>query len=64
MQCVRKVLEDLYWVGGEDRKIKLFENIFPIQNGVSYNSYLLMDEKVVLLDTVDYSVGKQFLENI
>lgn len=64
MQCVRKVLENLYWVGGEDRKIKLFENIFPIQNGVSYNSYLLMDEKVVLFDTVDYTVGNQFLQNI
>lgn len=64
MYCVRKVEEDLYWIGSEDRRLHLFENIFPIPNGVSYNSYLLMDEKTVLLDTVDYSVGKQFLENL
>lgn len=64
MKCVRKIDEDLYWIGSEDRKIKLFENIIPINNGVSYNSYILLDEKTVLLDTVDYSVGKQFLENL
>ena len=64
MKCVRRIEEDLYWIGSEDRRIKLFENIIPIQNGVSYNSYIIMDEKTVLLDTVDYSVGKQFLENL
>lgn len=41
MQCFRKVTEDLYWVGGNDRQIELFENIFPLAKGVSYNSYLL-----------------------
>ena len=64
MQCVRKIEDDLYWVGSEDRRIKLFENIIPIENGVSYNSYLLLDEKNVLFDTVDYSVSKQFFENV
>lgn len=64
MHCTRKINEDLYWVGGEDRRLNLFENIFPIPRGVSYNSYLLIDEKIVLLDTVDYSIGRQFLENI
>ena len=64
MQCTRKIEEDIYWIGSEDRKIQLFENIIPIQKGVSYNSYLIMDEKTVLLDTVDFSVGKQFLENL
>ena len=64
MNCTRKIEEDLYWVGSEDRRLALFENMFPIPNGISYNSYLLMDEKTVLLDTVDYSVEKQFLENI
>ena len=44
MQCFRKVTEDLYWVGGNDRQIELFENIFPLAKGVSYNSYLLLDE--------------------
>ena len=64
MHYFRKVTEDLYWVGGSDRRLSLFENIFPIPNGVSYNSYLLMDEKTVLLDTVDEEIGKQFLENV
>ena len=64
MHCVRKVTEDLYWVGSNDRRLELFENIFPIQKGVSYNSYLLLDEKTVLFDTVDNAVGRQFLENI
>ena len=64
MYCFRKVTDDLYWVGGSDRRLELFENIFPIPNGVSYNSYLLMDEKTVLFDTVDASIGRQFLENV
>ena len=64
MRCIRKIQEDLYWVGAEDRKARLFENIFPIPRGMAYNSYLLIDEKIVLLDTVDQTVSKQFLENI
>ncbi|MBW4829173.1 MAG: FprA family A-type flavoprotein [Clostridiaceae bacterium] len=64
MHCVREVTEDLYWVGGNDRRLELFENIHPIPEGVSYNSYLLLDEKTVLFDTVDWSIGRQFLENI
>ena len=64
MFCVRKVTEDLYWVGGNDRRLALFENIHPISKGVSYNSYLLLDEKTVLFDTVDWSIGRQFLENV
>lgn len=64
MHCVRKVTEDLYWVGGNDHRLALFENIHPIPRGVSYNSYLLLDEKTVLFDTVDWSIGRQFLENL
>lgn len=64
MYCVRKVTEDLYWVGANDRRLALFENIHPIPRGVSYNSYLLLDEKTVLFDTVDWSASRQFLENI
>lgn len=64
MHCVRKVKDDLYYVGGSDRRLELFENMFPIPRGVSYNSYLLSDEKTVLFDTVDYSVGRQFFENL
>ncbi|WP_053956710.1 FprA family A-type flavoprotein [Inediibacterium massiliense] len=64
MYCVRNITEDLYWVGGNDRRLALFENIHPISRGVSYNSYLLLDEKTVLFDTVDWSICRQFLENI
>lgn len=64
MHCYRKITDDLYWVGGNDRRLELFENMFPIPKGVSYNSYLLMDEKTVLFDTVDTSIGRQFLENV
>ena len=64
MHCVRNVTEDLYWVGANDKRLHLFESIHPIQDGVSYNSYLLMDEKTVLFDTADLSVVKQFLENV
>ena len=64
MQCFRKVTEDLYWVGGNERQIELFENIFPLAKGVSYNSYLLLDEQTVLFDTADYAIGKQFIENV
>jgi flavorubredoxin len=64
MYCVRNITDDLYWVGGNDRRLALFENIHPIERGVSYNSYLLLDEKTVLFDTVDWSICRQFIENI
>lgn len=64
MYCVRNITEDLYWIGGNDRRLALFENVHPIPRGVSYNSYLLLDEKTVLFDTVDWSICRQFLENI
>lgn len=64
MYCVRNVTETVYWVGSSDRRLALFENLFPIPRGVSYNSYLIQDEKTALMDTVDSSVNQQFLENI
>lgn len=64
MYCYRKVSEDLYWIGGNDRRTALFEGIYPIPGGVSYNSYLLMDEKIVIFDTVDRAVADVFLENV
>ncbi|SFR83530.1 FprA family A-type flavoprotein [Anaeromicropila populeti] len=64
MKCVRKVTEDIFWVGASDRRLALFENIFPIPRGVSYNAYLLLDEKNVLFDTVDFAVSRQFIENL
>lgn len=64
MHCVKKVTDDLYWIGGSDRRLALFENVYPIPRGVSYNSYVLLDEKTVLLDTVDASVSGLFFENL
>ena len=64
MYNTRKITEDLIWIGSNDRRLALFENVYPIPNGISYNSYILKDEKTVLLDTVDISVCYQFLENL
>lgn len=64
MQNTRKVTDDIVWVGCNDRRLTLFENLFPIPRGVSYNSYLVMDEKVTLFDTVDVCALQQFMENI
>lgn len=64
MYCTRNVTEDLFWVGGNDRRLALFEGVYQIPNGVSYNSYLLLDEKTMVFDTVDYAVSRVFFENI
>ncbi len=64
MYCVRNVTEDLYWIGANDHRLSLFENIHPIPEGVSYNAYVLMDEKTVLFDTIDWSSCRQFLDNL
>ena len=64
MVNVRKITEDITWVGANDHRLNLFENIHPIPQGVSYNSYLLLDEKTVLFDTVDWSACRQMIENI
>lgn len=64
MHNVRKVTDDLYWIGVDDRRLTLFENIHPIPEGISYNSYVLLDEKTVLIDTVELGCGKQFFENL
>ena len=64
MYCTQPVTEDIYYVGAADRRLALFENMFPIPRGVSYNSYVILDEKTMLLDTVDRSVGDRFRENL
>ena len=60
----RLVTKDTYYVGGSDRRLALFENIYPLTNGASYNSYLILDEKTCLLDSVDKSVDEQFYQKI
>ena len=47
MHCTVKMTEDLYWVGASDRRLALFESVYPIPRGVSYNAYVLLDEKTV-----------------
>ena len=64
MYCVRKVTDDLIWIGGNDRQHPLFESTHPVPRGMSFNSYLLLDEKTVLFDTVDRAVQTQFFENL
>lgn len=63
MHISQEIVPQIYWIGGNDRRLALFENMFPLPNGVSYNSYLIMDEKVALMDTVDSAITEQFLEN-
>ena len=64
MQNIQNISADLIYVGASDRRLALFENVYPIPRGVSYNSYVLLDEKTVLFDTVDASVAQQFFENV
>ena len=60
MYNYRMVTDDLYWVGADEHRLALFENIHPLYHGVSYNAYVLLDEKTVLFDTADWAVGRQF----
>ena len=64
MYNYRKVQEDLYWIGANDRRLAMFEGVYSVPDGVSYNAYVLLDEKTVLFDTVDKAVSKVFFENL
>ena len=64
MYCTKKVTDDLTWVGANDRRLAMFEGVYSVPDGVSYNSYLLLDDKTVLFDTVDKAVSKTFFENV
>ena len=64
MHCVRKITEDLFYVGASDRRASLFEAAHPIPEGVSYNNYVLLDEKTVLMDTADRAVADVFFQNV
>ncbi len=64
MYCVREISPKVFWVGGSDRRLELFENMFPLPNGVAYNSYLIMDDKTALIDTVDRSISDLYIENV
>lgn len=64
MDCVQRVDQGIFWVGGSDRRIALFENMFPLDNGVTYNAYMIVDEKTALIDTVDNAIRRQFFDNL
>ena len=64
MHCTRNVTSDLIWVGADDRRLACFEGVYGVPDGVSYNSYLMLDEQTVLFDTVDKAVYQTFFENI
>ncbi|MBQ3879461.1 MAG: MBL fold metallo-hydrolase, partial [Oscillospiraceae bacterium] len=64
MYLTKQVCEDIVWVGGNDRRLAMFEGVYSVPTGVSYNSYLVLDEKTVLFDTVDRAVEKVFFENL
>src|SRR5690554_659503 len=59
-----KLSKDIYFLGYNDRRTHLFENIWPIPHGISYNSYIIVDEKIALIDTVERSFIDEYLENI
>lgn len=64
MYCVRKINESYTWIGGNDHRLAMFEGIYETPKGMSYNSYVLMDDKTVLFDTVDEAVSTVFFENL
>ena len=64
MHCVYKVTDNMYWIGGNERKLSVFEGVIPMPEGMAYNSYFIDDEKTVVLDTVDQAVSKVFYENV
>ena len=59
-----EISSNIFWIGGNDRRLERFENMFPLPNGVSYNSYLVLDEKNAVIDTVDAAISALFLDNI
>jgi flavorubredoxin len=59
-----KLTDDIHFMGFNDRRTHLFENIWPVPHGISYNSYLIADDKVALIDTVDRHFIDEYLDNI
>ena len=64
MHCCKNITPDLIWVGANDRRLAMFEGVYSVPDGVSYNSYVLLDEKTVVFDTVDKAVSRIFFENV
>lgn len=64
MYCVEEIKNGIYWMGCNDFGTELFERIFPIPEGVTYNSYFIDDEKTCVLDAMDKSCRDEFLEDV
>ncbi len=64
MQTFRNITDNILFIGGSDRRIALFENAYPVPEGITYNSYVILDEKIAILDTVDASVSTLFFDNL
>ena len=64
MVNIQQILPEIFWAGASDRRLSRFENLFPLPNGVSYNCYVVVDDKTVLMDTADNGVNNQFMENV
>ena len=64
MYCFEKLADGLYWIGGEDARLGKFEGLIPVPYGMSYNTYLIKDEKTVLIDTIDRAVEERFLTSL
>ena len=64
MHVTREIARGIHWVGSSDRRLERFENMFPLPNGVAYNAWVILDEKTALVDSVDASIGQQFLDNV
>ena len=64
MQNIREIAPNIFYVGVNDRRIQRFENMFPLTKGVAYNSFLIKDEKNVLMDSVESGFTRQYLQNI
>jgi flavorubredoxin/flavin reductase (DIM6/NTAB) family NADH-FMN oxidoreductase RutF len=64
MHITKKITQDLLWVGADDRRLAFFEGVYGVRDGVSYNSYLISDEKTILFDTVDKAVSGVYFENL
>ena len=59
-----KIGNDIYYVGVNDHQVDLFEGQYDVPNGMSYNSYVIMDEKIAVMDTVDANFKHEWLENV
>jgi len=64
MYCCTKINNDIIWIGVNDRKTERFENYIPLDNGVTYNSYLIIDEKICIIDGVEEGENGNFLSKI